>query len=282
MALGMLTCMSVKNIVNIKTLNRFNTLNLFKNEVRLCSSKGDNEGENVDPETEIDKLRNVSRMKPHLRKALLRESMQFKDTLPYENWWVTSYKQKIIKAKYFGKYGVESGVEPGILWPNREELEKIKAEEKEFYPSLQEMMANVKKEKEEMAEKTRLRVLEVDEKMKKLDGWIKDLDMRKQKKLDDAKAQKDKKEKLLEEVRAHFGYVVDPQDEKFKELLAEKEKEEKIAKKEAKKKEYIAKELAKMQMMSEKAMKEKAKKEGNGAKEGQLEEENFKESGKIK
>lgn len=39
---------------------------------------------------------------------------------------------------------------------------------------------------------------------------------------------------MIEEVRRHFGFTVDPRDERFKELLASKEKEQRKAIKESK------------------------------------------------
>lgn len=39
----------------------------------------------------------------------------------------------------------------------------------------------------------------------------------------------------MEDVRRHFGYTVDSRDEKFQELLAKKEKEQRKAMKEARK-----------------------------------------------
>lgn len=44
-----------------------------------------------------------------------------------------------------------------------------------------------------------------------------------------------RREKLMEEVRRHFGYTVDTRDERFQELLAQKEKEQKKKMKEARK-----------------------------------------------
>lgn len=41
---------------------------------------------------------------------------------------------------------------------------------------------------------------------------------------------------MVEEVRRHFGFKIDPRDERFKELLEQKEKEERKKAKEAKKK----------------------------------------------
>lgn len=49
----------------------------------------------------------------------------------------------------------------------------------------------------------------------------------------------------MEEVRRHFGFTLDPRDERFQEMLAKREKEqkkqEKLAKREAKDKNMIAK-----------------------------------------
>lgn len=49
----------------------------------------------------------------------------------------------------------------------------------------------------------------------------------------------------MEEVRRHFGFKLDPRDERFQEMLAKREKEQKkaerLAKKEAKEKMMIAK-----------------------------------------
>lgn len=49
-------------------------------------------------------------------------------------------------------------------------------------------------------------------------------------------AAKAKKDRLVEEVRRHFGFKIDPRDDRFKELLEQKEKEERKKAKEAKKK----------------------------------------------
>lgn len=44
-----------------------------------------------------------------------------------------------------------------------------------------------------------------------------------------------RREKLMEDVRRHFGYSVDPREERFQEMLAKKEKEQKKSMKEARK-----------------------------------------------
>lgn len=63
----------------------------------------------------------------------------------------------------------------------------------------------------------------------------------------------------MEEVRRHFGYTVDPKDERFQELLAKKEKEQKKAMKEARKLEKQSRNLERIQSKEGKSSKEPKK-----------------------
>lgn len=65
-----------------------------------------------------------------------------------------------------------------------------------------------------------------------------------------------RKERLVEEVRRHFGYTVDPKDEKFQMLLEKKEKEQKKLLKEAKRKAREEKVLEKLKTKNVKVKKE--------------------------
>ena len=65
--------------------------------------------------------------------------------------------------------------------------------------------------------------------------WINELKARLAKKEAQIAEAKERKERLIEEVRRHFGFKVDPRDERFKEMLTQKEKEDKKRKKAAKK-----------------------------------------------
>lgn len=62
----------------------------------------------------------------------------------------------------------------------------------------------------------------------------------------DARIAKERKDRLIEEVRRHFGYTVDPRDERFKLLLEQREKQQKKVIKEQRRKEKEAKFLAKL------------------------------------
>lgn len=68
-----------------------------------------------------------------------------------------------------------------------------------------------------------------------MEKWTTDLETKIAKKEAALDAAKLRKERLVEEVRRHFGFKISPNDERFKEMLVQKEKEEKKKKKEAKK-----------------------------------------------
>lgn len=53
-------------------------------------------------------------------------------------------------GKLFGRYGSASGVRPESLWPSRQELDKVVAEEQEWHPPLEVMLKNIEaREKQE-------------------------------------------------------------------------------------------------------------------------------------
>lgn len=108
------------------------------------------------------------------------------------------------------------------------------------------MMAENKKSKEERIARIQAREEDVAKKMEKLDKWVSDLNARVAKKEAEARAAKDRKDRLVEEVRRHFGFRIDPRDERFQEMLAQKEKEDRKKVKEAKRKEKEVKMMEKL------------------------------------
>lgn len=79
------------------------------------------------------------------------------------------------------------------------------------------------------------REAEIATKLANMDQWTAELNAKIAKKTADLKAAKLRKDQLVEEVRKHFGFKISLNDDRFKTLLAQKEKEEKKKKKEAKK-----------------------------------------------
>lgn len=194
-------------------------------------------------ELEIEKLRNKSRLRPDDRKVLF-DQRPFADS---ENAY--HFREKFLR-NMFGKYGNESGVNPAMLWPNKNDIQERKEYEKVAHPySIQELVKFAQNEIKERDLLDKEQHDKVVANMAKLDTWKKEIKERIAKKEAEALAAREKKEKLIDEVRRHFGFTVDPKDEKFKEMLAVKEKEqrkkEKLAKQDEKERKAISKLMAK-------------------------------------
>ncbi|XP_071444524.1 large ribosomal subunit protein mL64 [Hetaerina americana] len=193
-----------------------------------------------DGEDDILKRRNKSGLAPQ-HQNIVHGKPPFKEPLiPYHD--TLKYRRR-----EFGRYGMSSGVDPGILWPTKDELKEKLEYEKVTHPdSFQVMVARAKLKAAEEQEATKRRDEEIRSKAAKLEQWKHELQQRTHKKLMEAQAAKEKKERLLEEVRQHFGFKVDPRDQRFKELLEKKEKEESKRIKAEKKKMKQAKMLEKL------------------------------------
>lgn len=196
-------------------------------------------------EATIEKNRNKSRLLPQHWNML-------NDTVPYQE--AQSWIHDTVKYKrmMFGRYGLASGVDPRICFYSNNEVEAQKEYERVAFPyTIQQMMEVNAKSKIEKQERIQQREDGIDKKLAKLDTWIKELNERTAKKEADAKAAKARKERLIEEVRRQFGFKLDPRDERFQELLAQKEKEDKKKLKEERRKIKEEKMLARLQQRTE-------------------------------
>lgn len=192
-------------------------------------------------EATIEKNRNKSRLLPQHLKML-------NDTVPYSE--AQSWIHNTIKYKrmMFGRYGLASGVDPRLCFYTKNELDAQQEYERVAYPfTLQEMIKTNAKANAEKEEKIRKREDDIDKKMAKLDTWTKELNAKIAKKEADTKAAKERKERIVEEVRRQFGFKLDVRDERFQTLLAQKEKEDKKKQKEERRKVKEEKMLAKLQ-----------------------------------
>lgn len=192
-------------------------------------------------EEEIQRSRNKSRLLPQHRNMLM-------GTKPYEapqSWIHTTLKYNRMQ---FGRHGLASGVDPRICFETPKELEDRAEYMKVAYPhTIQEMIAISQKERLATKQTIRDREDNITKKLQKLDQWTNELNAKIAKKEMDARVAKERKDRLVEEVRRQFGFKVDSRDERFKELLAQKEKEDKKKQKEAKKKQKDERMLAKLQ-----------------------------------
>ncbi|XP_050067452.1 growth arrest and DNA damage-inducible proteins-interacting protein 1 [Anopheles maculipalpis] len=193
-------------------------------------------------EARIATLRNKSRLLPQHRNML-------HGVLPYEQSQSWIHETVKYKRMMLGRYGIDgSRVDPRVCFPTKQEAYEKAEYERVAYPfTLKQMM-----DANEMARKTRkaaieAREAEVARKLEKLDQWTTDLNARIAKKEAEARAAKERKDRLVEEVRRHFGFKVDPRDERFQEMLALKEREDRKKVKEAKRKEKEEKMMEKLQ-----------------------------------
>jgi hypothetical protein len=94
-------------------------------------------------EEEIERKRNKSRLNPEHRNML-------HGKMPYSEPMAWFHETVKYKRKMYGRYGHASGVNPGIMWPTREDLEEIKEYENVAYPyNIQELMTRVEEKKKE-------------------------------------------------------------------------------------------------------------------------------------
>ncbi|KAI9562729.1 hypothetical protein GHT06_010183 [Daphnia sinensis] len=180
----------------------------------------------------LEAKRNKSRLKPRHYK-MLHEQMHVDPQNPE-----FSYEETVkFRRKLIARHGLATGINLGIAWPTREELQEKIEYEKVAHPfTLQQMVEQKKKLREEEMKRIETRQKDIEFKMGKLASWMKELKDRQEKKEAIARAAQEKKDILIEEVRQHFGYVVSMKDPKFQEMLEQKEKEAKKAEKEMKKK----------------------------------------------
>ncbi|KAF2901031.1 hypothetical protein ILUMI_05171 [Ignelater luminosus] len=184
----------------------------------------------INKEAEIEHKRNKSRLRDHDRNFLF-------ERMPYKEPQLWTHGTLKYTRKMYGRYGEASGVNQSLCWPTKQELaDKIEYEHVAYPQSILKMVEEAKIKRAEKEKRIQTRQQDIIKKMEKLEQWKKDLKNKIQKKESEALAAKESKERLVEEVRRHFGYRVDPRDDKFKEMLEKKEKEQKKAMKEAKKK----------------------------------------------
>ncbi|XP_035792508.1 growth arrest and DNA damage-inducible proteins-interacting protein 1-like [Anopheles albimanus] len=193
-------------------------------------------------EERINALRNKSRLLPQHRNML-------HDVLPYEQSQSWIHETVKYRRMMLGRYGIEgSRTDPRICFPTKKEAYERAEYEKVAFPfTLRQMMdANEAAQKARKAA-TEAREVEIARKLEKLDQWTSDLNAKIEKKEREARAAKERKDRLVEEVRRHFGFKVDPRDERFQEMLAQKEREDRKKVKEAKRKEKEEKMMEKLQ-----------------------------------
>ncbi|XP_063302018.1 large ribosomal subunit protein mL64 [Pelobates fuscus] len=131
------------------------------------------------------------------------------------------------EAKLYGRHGAASGVDPSKLWPSPQRLREIEEDEKEWYPSLQEMLDRVEAKERELQKKKEERDRIIAANLAKMPQMVADWRREKRELKQKQQDEKDRRERLLAQAREKFGLNVDYRSPKFQEMVKELEKQEK-------------------------------------------------------
>merc|ERR1719474_1542330 len=211
----------------------------------LCSSTTACTGAELEREAKADFIqsrRNKSRLSASDRQILHGNPPYHGVMFEYNS----MHRSKEFKRSMLSKYGKEkTGVEPGIVWPTAKEVQlaiewEELYQEKPLIDQIKETKRNIEKRKEDRI----ARELLVEESLNKMDAQVKQWKARVGAKNKLAEAERERREKVLAELKLEFGYNINPEDNYMKERIVEREKviikEEREAKKAAKKEKAAA------------------------------------------
>lgn len=133
----------------------------------------------------------------------------------------------------YGRLGRESGINPGVMWPRKEELQYLKQYEEAFTHKLEDLIAENQAKKREAIQARMAREKEVLENLEKLPAQLKSFFNKIEQKKQEKEAWTKQREALIEEVREILGYRAKPSDERFQQALQQKEEEDIKAKRKA-------------------------------------------------
>ena len=185
----------------------------------------------------IESRRNKSRLSASHRQIV-------KGEMPYVGTmfnYTSEHQSKEHKRGLMSKYGrKQAGVDPGQCWPTKEEIQ-LAREWEDLYQEkpLKEMIQEARQAVEDAHQAKLEREKEVVKNLEQMDRQVKQWKDRMGAKTRMLDAERERREKVLEELRLEFGYVINPEDNYMKGRIAEREKvlikEEKEKKKQEKK-----------------------------------------------
>ncbi|XP_037674245.1 growth arrest and DNA damage-inducible proteins-interacting protein 1 [Choloepus didactylus] len=138
-------------------------------------------------------------------------------------------------AKQFGRHGAASGVAAGSLWPSREQLRELEADEREWHPSLAAMQESLRVQRLAEEQERRAREQHIAECMARMPQMIEDWRRQQRERWEKAQADKERRARLQAEAQERLGYQVDPRSKRFQELLQDMEKQQRRRLKEERK-----------------------------------------------
>merc|ERR1719220_1790276 len=129
------------------------------------------------------------------------------------------------KRSQMSKYGKkQTGVEPGQCWPTQHEVQLAREWEQLYQEKPLKQMIDEARQSVEDAHQSKLeREKEVLKNLEQMDRQVKQWKDRMGAKTRMLDAEKERREKVLEELRLEFGYVINPEDNYMKGRIAERE-----------------------------------------------------------
>lgn len=169
----------------------------------------------------LESKRNKSRLSASHRQ-ILQGSAPYEGTIfQYSN----NHRSRKFKRELLGRYGTKSGVNPGIAWPTEKDLDLAAEWESLYQPiPLKQMMADTLAEEAEKVEVRRQREVKIQENLAKMESQLEAWRHRVSAKNRSAEGDRLRREKILSELKAEFGYDVNPEDEIMKNRIVEREK----------------------------------------------------------
>ncbi|EDV97380.1 GH14728 [Drosophila grimshawi] len=194
--------------------------------------------------SEDEEYKSVSRDKSGLRQQ---HKNVLLETTPYNEAHSWIHLTEKYQRSLYGRYGGKSNVNPQICFGTITDRSETQKRQSITQPeTVQQLLEKLRVSKAEKQAAIQERENGIQKKLEKLEQWKADLNAKVEKRRADAAAAIERKERLIEEVRRHFGFKVDARDERFKEMLEQKEKEDKRKQKEAKRKVKEDKMMAKL------------------------------------
>jgi len=170
----------------------------------------------------IQSRRNKSRLSASDRQRLNGEPPNVGLVFQFHNY----HRSRKFKRQMLGRYGAKNtGINPGELWPTKQDVDLAKEWESLYQPKhLRQMIDEIKQEQEHLKNKKIEREKIIDENIVKheslLAAWNKRVDARKRL----AEGDKNRTKQILAELKEEFGYDINPEDTIMKTRIQEREK----------------------------------------------------------
>jgi len=185
----------------------------------------------------VEKMRDVSRF------GNTKAELKYKMKIPtYSDNEAMYLKQSRYFRGVYAKYGKESGIEPGVAWPSKQELfEKIR-EENEYDLTLKQKINMLIERKQNEIDRVENLEKETDASLTRMPKSIEKYYQNMDKKYAVEDERKAKKDEIMEQAREYYGFKVDLRDKRIKDMVEkmheEKKKLDKSKKKEEEKKKF--------------------------------------------